>query len=221
MLSKSRLKANIVLLFSAYIPLYLTIIVQNSFSLWDKLNLEYDLSFIDLFNFRKIRSHLTEIWAYPEFLIISIFIALIFLLLFLLILMLRNTYKTNSSLSFEIKVVNLEDKNHEYLTSYIAVYILPFITLNLTTLSGLTQFVILFLFIGYIYVKYEMIYINPILNIFFRLNTYDVQYEIKDNEKTYSTILLSKKDKENLQKGFFRVKGSNGIHIDLEKKKEE
>ncbi|TYS68840.1 hypothetical protein FZC76_07835 [Sutcliffiella horikoshii] len=219
MLNKKKLKANIILLLSAYIPLYLTIIVQNSFSLWDKLNAKYDITFGDFLDFRKIKSNIGEVFTFPEAWITSIFIAFILLLFGLIFLMLTNTYRTNSSLSYEIKVVNVEDKNHEYLTSYIAVYILPFITLNLTTYSGLAQFIILFLFIGYIYLKYEMIYINPILNIFFRLNAYDVHYEVEDNDKTYNTVLLSKKDNEGLTKGKIRVKGSNGILIDLDKVK--
>lgn len=219
MLNKKKLKANIILLLSAYIPLYLTIIVQNSFSLWDKLNQTYNITFGDFLEFRKIRANIDEVFAYPEAWITTIFISFILLLLILIFLMLRNTYSTNTSLSYEIKVVNVEDKNHEYLTSYIAVYILPFITLNLTTYSGLAQFIILFLFIGYIYLKYEMIYINPILNIFFRLNAYDVHYEVEDSTKTYNTVLLSKKDKDGLTKGKIRVKGSNGILIDLNKEK--
>jgi hypothetical protein len=131
--------------------------------------------------------------------------------------MFKNTYNTNNSLSYEVKIIRIDDKNHEYLTSYIAVYILPFITLNLTTYSGLAQFTVLFLFIGYIYLKYEMIYINPILNIFFNLNIYDVNYVLKDNDKTYDSILLSKKGKDKLRKGHISVKGSNGILIDLNK----
>ncbi|MGO1059500.1 hypothetical protein ACTL32_10260 [Planococcus sp. FY231025] len=219
MLNKKKLKANIILLLSAYIPLYLTVIVQNFFSLWDKLSSKYNISFTDLFNFRKIKNNFNELFQFPETWIMTIFIVLILLLFSLIFLMLLNTYSTNSSLSYEAKVVNVEDKNHEYLTSYIAVYILPFITLNLTTYSGLTQFLILFLFIGYIYLKYEMIYINPILNIFFRLNAYDVHYKVKDNDKTYNTVLLSKKDRETLTKMAIKVKGSNGILIDLDKEK--
>ncbi|PGR82055.1 hypothetical protein COC43_03250 [Bacillus thuringiensis] len=218
MLNKGKLKANIILLLSAYIPLYLTIIVQNLFSLWDKINQKYNVSFFDLFNFKKIVTNLNAIFAYPEASIASIFISFIIILFILLKLMLKNTYNTNSSLSYEVMVINVEDKNHEYLTSYIAVYILPFITLNLTTYSGLTQFFILFIFIGYIYLKYEMIYINPILNIFFGLNAYDIRYKEANNEKIYNTILLSKKNKEKLLKSKIEVKGSSGIIIDLNKK---
>ncbi|MCM3575611.1 hypothetical protein M3172_20675 [Mesobacillus subterraneus] len=220
MLNKKKLKANIILLLSAYIPLYLTIIVQNSFSLWEKLNLRYDITFRDIIDLRNTRSNIDEVFTYPEAWITTIFILFILLLFGLIYLMLRNTYSTNNSLSYEVKVVRVEDKNHEYLTSYIAVYILPFITLNLTTYSGLVQFIILFLFIGYIYLKYEMIYINPILNIFFRLNAYDVHYLIEDNEKEYNTVLLSKKDKESIAKKVIRVKGSSGILIDLPIEKE-
>ncbi|GAE28244.1 hypothetical protein JCM9140_4457 [Halalkalibacter wakoensis JCM 9140] len=217
MLNNKKLKANIILLLSAYIPLYLTIIVQNSFSLWDKLNLKYKIAFLDFLDSKKIKNNLDEVFSYPEAWITTFFITFILFLFGLIYFMLRNTYSTSSSLSYEVKVVDVEDKNHEYLTSYIAVYILPFITLNLTTYSGLAQFIILFLFIGYIYLKYEMIYINPILNIFFRLNAYDVHYEIEENDKTYNTVLLSKKDKDVLTKGKIKVKGSNGILIDLTK----
>lgn len=217
MLNKKKFKAHTILLLSAYIPLYLTIIVQNLFSLWDKLSLKYTISFKDLGNFRRIKNNINEVFVFPETWIIMIFIALILLLFALISLMLSNTYRANSSLTYKAIVVTFEDKNHEYLTSYIAVYILPFITLNLTTYSGLTQFAVLFLFIGYIYLKYEMIYINPILNIFFRLNAYNVHYKVKDNNNTYNTILLSKKDKEYLTDVTITVKGSNGVLIDLNK----
>jgi hypothetical protein len=218
LLNKSKQKANIVLLLSAYIPLYLTIIIQNSFSLWNVLNIEFEINIIDLMNLEKIKNNLDYVLTYPETWIISIFILSIIILFCLLFWMLKNTYNTNSSLSYNVKVIKVEDKNHEYLTSYIAIYILPFITLDLTSFNGLTQFVFLFFFIGYIYLKYEMIYVNPILNIFFGLNTYDVQYKVEDNDKTYNTVLLSKKDKKTMLKEKISVKGSSGILIDLEKK---
>jgi hypothetical protein len=218
LLNKSRQTANIVLLLSAYIPLYLTIIIQNSFSLWNELNIKFEINISDLLNFKKIMNNIDNVLTYPETWIILMFILSIIILLCFLFWMLKNTYNTNSSLSYNVKVIKVEDKNHEYLTSYIAIYILPFITLDLTSYSGLTQFVFLFFFIGYIYLKYEMIYVNPILNIFFGLNTYDVQYKVEDNDNTYNTVVLSKKDKKTLLKGKIKVRGSSGILIDLEKK---
>lgn len=84
----------------------------------------------------------------------------------------------------EIKEV--EDKSNQFL-EYIIAYIIPFLGFNLTNLSDLISLSILFVIIGFLYIKSDMIYMNPVL----KLLNYNL-YKIKDGKKT--SIIISKED---------------------------
>lgn len=186
---------NVILFLSSYIPLYMIIIIQNSSSLISKVQAMIS-------NKEFIVKRLLEC---TEVYVVVFCFLLTVTLLILLKRMIRNTEFKNNTNGTSIKVIELKDNNHNYITSYIAVYILPFITLNLTTLTGILQFLVLFYFIGFIYLKYTMIFINPILNIIFKINIYDAVLEDDNGNVKDDCILLSANNKKRLENKKIKV----------------
>lgn len=185
----------IILFLSSYIPLFIIIIIQNIFSLLEKLNIKFDFR---ITNPNTILENLKSIHSQFESYLIIILTILIAILL-ILVMRLVNSLNDNDVTSVTIdEVINI---NHSTVTNYFAVYIFPFITMDLTSLLGVIQFTFLGTIIGYIYIKNDLIYVNPVLNILFKLNIYEVKFTYEDyntGKKTYTGILLSQKEKQDL-----------------------
>lgn len=141
---------------------------------------------------------LKGVYLHFEFYLIIVLIVLIIILL-ILVKRLINSLNDNEVVTVTVEeVVNI---NHSTVTNYFAVYIFPFITMDLTSILGIIQFVFLGAIIGYIYIKNDLIYVNPVLNILFKLNIYEIKFSYEDDnigKKTYTGILLSKKEKQDL-----------------------
>lgn len=91
--------------------------------------------------------------------------------------------KSSGNPKFEIK--SIESQNKEYIT-YLGTYILPFIALETKTVYDIAAYIILFLTMGMIYVRTNLVYTNPML-LFFK---YDL-YEVIDSENN-KLICISK-----------------------------
>lgn len=85
------------------------------------------------------------------------------------------------------KVIQVNAENEKVL-SYLVTYLLPFLGFNLTNLSDSIALVILFMAVGLLYIKADLIFINPVLMLF-GYNIYSVTFE--NNQKR---ILLSKRN---------------------------
>lgn len=85
------------------------------------------------------------------------------------------------------EVVNIVPKNDQVL-GYLVSYLLPFIGFNLTAGNEFIALIIIFLTIGVLYIKADIIYINPLL-LLFGFNIYEAQFT---NES--KRILISKKN---------------------------
>lgn len=113
-------------------------------------------------------------------------ISLLILTFFLLIYFRAFEYfglKSSGNPKFEIK--SIESQNKEYIT-YLGTYILPFIALETKTVYDIAAYIILFLTMGMIYVRTNLVYTNPML-LFFK---YDL-YEVIDSENN-KLICISK-----------------------------
>lgn len=75
---------------------------------------------------------------------------------------------------------------------YFVVYIVPFLTVDFLALTDLASMAILFGIMAYMYVKSDLIYMNPMLNLF-RLNIFKVR--LQDGEEV---IVISKRKKKDL-----------------------
>ncbi|MFJ5791027.1 hypothetical protein ACIP9G_13200 [Lysinibacillus sp. NPDC093197] len=187
----------ITLFLSSYIPLFIIIIIQNIFSLFENLKVKFDFQ---ITNPTLIFQNLKIIHLYFEFYLILI-LSLLIITLLILVKRLISSLDDNDVSSVTVQeIINI---NHSTVTNYFAVYIFPFITLDLTSLLGVIQFVFLGSIIGYIYIKNDLIYVNPVLNILFKLNIYEIEFSYSDSnvEVNQTGILLSKRDKQNLAIG--------------------
>lgn len=159
MLRKSTLFA---LFIVSYIPLFLILAIQNIDSSCNKNNVKLTSKEI-LYNNS-----------------VSLFLVLISLLAFFYYLIF---IKINSSAGFRNpkKISKIKNSGIEYL-SYLATYIIPFIGLKFDTWNNLVATGILFLLIGFIYTKTNLLYANPTLALF---GYYIFQVSFEDgDEKT-------------------------------------
>ena len=85
------------------------------------------------------------------------------------------------------EVINIVPKNDQVL-SYLVSYLLPFIGFDLTKGNEFIALIIIFLTIGVLYIKADLIYINPLLMLF-GFNIYEAQFT---NES--KRILISRKN---------------------------
>lgn len=74
------------------------------------------------------------------------------------------------------KIKSITSQNKEYIT-YLGTYILPFIAIETKTIFDVLAYVFLFLTMGFIYAKTNLIYTNPMLMFF----DYEI-YEVIDDE---------------------------------------
>lgn len=94
----------------------------------------------------------------PFILILISLLSFLFYLIFI---------KINASAGFRNpkKVIKIKNSGVEYL-SYLATYIIPFVGLKFDTWNNLLATLLLFLVIGFIYTKTNLLYANPTLALF-------------------------------------------------------
>ena len=88
--------------------------------------------------------------------------------------------------SFEktfVKLKKVDPKNSEFI-SYIFTYILPFLSSNFSDVKYIIAMAGIFLLIGFMYVRSNLIYTNPLLNLL----GYDL-YEIEDHKENIMVLI--------------------------------
>lgn len=119
----------------------------------------------------------------------------IFLTLVLMSYLLINRVKKYNSQN--IVASNIKMPSKEAITLHTVIYILPFATMNFSaSRENIASFLIMgtiLLIVGYSFIKYRLIHINPILAIIFRYSI----YEIETNKS--SIFLLSKRSFDTLK----------------------
>lgn len=163
-----------ILYISSYIPLYLIYIVNNIFdvySAYEKIRYKNQYSFYLLLSNSKI--NITII------IIFSILILVSASLLFLIIYVISKSTSYNKFYSIE--------KNNEKINEYVLMYVVPFITMQSDSCKDLFMFLIIFIVIGIISVKNDLVYVNPVL-YFFKYNI----YLFKEENSICKNILITK-----------------------------
>lgn len=205
MFQKTTYRNRIILFISSYLPMYIIIIIQNIGSLFEKGQEILSEKNIGIYNIICNKNmfilSIKGLTKFIELYIIIFFLLLSFISLHLVKKMIDNlsAYKDEA---FSLKVLSIKNANYQYVITYFSAYIFPFITINLNTICGMLEFVVLWFLIGYIYVKNNLVYINPTLNIIFKYNIYesDLEYEDEEENVSFSAILLSKKERNNLKR---------------------
>ncbi|MEG7965893.1 hypothetical protein [Bacillus cereus group sp. Sample30] len=178
----------VILFASSYIPLYVIMIFQLWESSKEKIKNTFHFSFFKITTWNSILE-LEDIKKIAFLTILTI--VLVIILAYLLFT------PTDPNTTKNLSIREVDSINVNYITSYFSVYIFPFITLNFTTFNGMATMIILVSLIGYVYIKNDLVYINPILHLLFRYNIYEV--DIIENNETKKVTILSKKSRLKLK----------------------
>ena len=120
---------------------------------------------------------------------------IILILLGVLGLALNTIY--SKGISKEIIILNKNNITDKHFLGYFSLFVLFALQLNLTLVSSYILFLLILFFIGMVYVKNSLFYINPLLNIL-GYNFYDIIYsEIGANEKIQAKFFYKGELREN------------------------
>jgi len=85
----------------------------------------------------------------------------------------------NSSKILEIKVLQKKSITQQHFLGYFSLFVLFALTFELEKISMFVIFLLIIILIGIVYIKNDLFYINPFLNIL-GYNFYDVKYKDKN-----------------------------------------
>ncbi len=93
-----------------------------------------------------------------------------------------------ASNGYNVHIIRIDNRNDVAL-GYIAAYIVPFSSVKLSTMTDCICFIIPMLVVYWIYVRSNMIMINPILQLL-RYSVYEIEY--KEGDKQRNGLVLVK-----------------------------
>ncbi len=112
----------------------------------------------------------------------------------------------------EIEIVNQTNITDKHFLGYFSLFVLFALQLNLSLVSGYIIFVIIMFFIGIVYIKNSLFYINPLLNIL-GYNFFDVKY-LNNKGETRQAKIFHKGELTIGKKYFVKIKNDNFTFID-------
>lgn len=100
--------------------------------------------------------------------------------------LLKNIHKRSSN-GHKAQILKINNRNNEAL-GYIATYIVPFVSADSTTGLDVICFIVMMLIVYGIYVRSNMVLINPILNLKYSL--YEIEYKVKQDKERDGLVLV-------------------------------
>ncbi|MCL2540249.1 MAG: hypothetical protein FWE53_02300 [Firmicutes bacterium] len=88
----------------------------------------------------------------------------------------------NKDKADEIKITDSKNITDQHFLGYFSIFILFALSFDLTKVSMFSVFVFIIIFVGIVYVKNKLFYINPFLNIL-GFNFYEITYTKSGQEK--------------------------------------
>lgn len=82
----------------------------------------------------------------------------------------------------KVKVISKKNLTDQHFLNYFSLFVLLSLTFDLSKLSFVFVFVVIMIFIGIVYIKNNIFYINPLLNIL-GYSFYDIVYTEDDGKK--------------------------------------
>ncbi len=166
----------ILLFLSAFVPLYALVIIK----------ILIDIIFLNLtFNF------------------LNTFTIILFSLLIILgCYGAKMAIKHESTPKSSIKIVNATNITEKYFLGYFSLFVLFALSFELEKVSMFVVFVLVIILIGIVYVKNDLFYINPFLNIL-GYNFYDITFiNLNNNKGEQKAKFFYKGNLENTEKSF-------------------
>ncbi len=187
----TKIVKNILLYFSAFVPLYILIVVK------------FVLGFI---------SGTIELYALTIF-TISIYSLMIIIGIFGLLL---STIWQKEQIE-KITIKTEKNITDQHFLGYFALFVLFALGFQLTRLSMVIDSFLVIIFIGIVYVNNQMFYINPFLNLL-GYNFYEITYKKEADEKIYSAKMFYKGKLDLQKKKTFNAKTKNVNFVFINKK---
>lgn len=91
----------------------------------------------------------------------------------------------------EIFVVSKTSITEQYFLGYFSLFVLFALSFELEKVSMFVVFIIILILIGVVYIKNDLFYINPLLNIL-GYNFYEVDFKKNDDDKIYTSKFVCK-----------------------------
>jgi len=158
-----KLFKNILLYFSAFVPMYFLIIVKFSCGVMSGL---IQVNTLTIFTFA----------IYSSLIIAGIF-GLLWNVLW------------DRGKSEEITITSKHNMTDKHFLGYFSIFVLFALAFELTKLSMIVISLFIILFIGIVYINNRMFYINPFLNLL-GFNFYEIKYRKNDGEKERSAKMF-------------------------------
>ena len=119
-----------------------------------------------------------------------------------------NSIKHNKTKITKIKIINKKSITEQYFLGYFSLFVLFALSFELERVSMFIVFVIVILLIGIVYVKNDLFYINPFLNIL-GYNFYEITFINLEDNKGEESAKFFYKGKLNLDKTSYYAKLSH------------
>lgn len=113
----------------------------------------------------------------------------------------------------EITIVKLSNITDQHFLGYFSLFVLFALQLDLSLVSGYCTFVLIMIFIGIVYIKNSLFYINPLLNIL-GYNFYDITYTIEGKSAQGQTKMFYKGELKEGKPYYINIKNDNFTFID-------
>ena len=118
-----------------------------------------------------------------------------------------------------IKVVSKKNLTDQHFLNYFSLFVLLALTFDLSKICFICVFVVILIFIGIVYVKNNIFYVNPLLNIL-GYSFYDVIYESLDGEQKEIRIFFKGELDTNVSRYKLYTTNKNLNFLDNVKKRE-
>lgn len=183
---------NILLYFSAFVPMYFLIVIKFLFGFISKM---MQINALTIFTLS----------IYSTLVVIGI------------LGLLWNTI-WNKSKSEEIIITSKKNLTDKHFLGYFSIFVLFALAFELTKLSMVVVSLLIILFIGIVYVNNKMFYINPFLNIL-GFNFYIVKYKKNNSEKESLVKIFCRGELKLSQKYKVKLENINFSFVDKNYKK--
>lgn len=115
-------------------------------------------------------------------------------------------------------ILSKENITDQHFLGYFSLFVLFALQLELTLVSGYILFVCIMVFIGIVYIKNSLFYINPLLNLL-GYNFYTITYKLEGKSQLREAKMFYKGELETNKKYMIKIKNQNFTFIDNQKTK--
>ena len=117
----------------------------------------------------------------------------------------------------EIVIVEKTNITDQHFFGYFSLFVLFAIQLDLSLVSGYCTFVLIMIFIGIVYIKNSLFYINPLLNLL-GYNFYDITYTHSGEKAKHQAKMFFKGELKENSTYYINAKNQNFNFIDKRKR---